>query len=732
MATRSLGTLTLDLVAKIGGFEQGMSKAEKSSAKWRKQVKRDAQVVGQAVAAGAAVAGAALVALTVDTVRSAEEIQRFAAVSNSTTQEFQRYAAGAKAVGIEQDKLADIFKDTTDRVGDFLQTGGGPMLDFFENIAPQVGVTAEQFRGLSGPQALGLFVDSLEKANTSQEEMTFYMEAIASDATMLLPLLRNNAEGFREFGQAAADAGAILDQDTLSAANELNAAFFLASQSAQGMQNDIAAGLLPVLSDFASILADVSEDGTAATVVGEALGSALKGIAAAGTGVVAAFDLVGRSIGGTLAVAAAIPDGLDAVSRQIDIVKQDISGTAEEYSEFINRILDAGEGAGEPAVNDRVKNLARLLEDAREQQRKLAEERARNHQDVKRQQEEEAAAAKAVADAEKELEKARQEAANEAMEIQQNYQNLLKDLQTDEERLTEQVRERLSVLDAVQDITDAQRQEALGRIADAATMDAPELGGVGNFEGIDAARTELQDWYSEQLDMLRQFRAERADLNATWDEEELALKAEYENRLTEITQANEDLRRQQQLDGFQAILDVAGKYYEGLEGEEAAYTRAAIQLGSTLLDERKREALTSILASTNSAAMGAYEALSFIPVVGPALGVTAAAGIYAAGGIAAANIAGLAHDGIDSIPQDGTWLLEKGERVTTAETSAKLDRTLGRIEMQMESGRGGSMGGAVEQNIYVQGKPDRRTATQIARDTERRQRMTAQRLGVGR
>lgn len=42
------------------------------------------------------------------------------------------------------------------------------------------------------------------------------------------------------------------------------------------------------------------------------------------------------------------------------------------------------------------------------------------------------------------------------------------------------------------------------------------------------------------------------------------------------------------------------------------------------------------------------------------------------------------HDGIDYVPADGTWNLKKGERVTTAETSAKLDRTLDQVS------RGGS------------------------------------------
>ena len=51
------------------------------------------------------------------------------------------------------------------------------------------------------------------------------------------------------------------------------------------------------------------------------------------------------------------------------------------------------------------------------------------------------------------------------------------------------------------------------------------------------------------------------------------------------------------------------------------------------------------------------------------------------------SVAGMAHDGIDAVPETGTWLLQKGERVTTAQTSAKLDRTLEQVA------QGGASGG---------------------------------------
>lgn len=62
-----------------------------------------------------------------------------------------------------------------------------PLRDFFEKVAPRVGVTADQFARLSGPEALQLYVDTLERAGLSQQEMTFYLEAMASDATRAFP-----------------------------------------------------------------------------------------------------------------------------------------------------------------------------------------------------------------------------------------------------------------------------------------------------------------------------------------------------------------------------------------------------------------------------------------------------------------------------------------------------------------------------------------------------------------
>lgn len=206
-------------------------------------------------AAMGAVAGAGFL-LAKSTADNAREIQNLARVANTGTTEFQRMAAGAKTVGIEQDKLADILKDVNDRVGDFNATGGGPMADFFENIAPKVGITADAFKDLSGPQALQLYVDSLNKAGLSQADMTFYMEAMASDATALLPLLADNGKEMTRLGDAAAKAGGILSTTAIAKSQQFQEALGRLQGGIEGVKNKLAVALMPALTNLMNTISD--------------------------------------------------------------------------------------------------------------------------------------------------------------------------------------------------------------------------------------------------------------------------------------------------------------------------------------------------------------------------------------------------------------------------------------------------------------------------------------------
>lgn len=227
MAAASLGRLTLDLVTKIGNFTGPMTQAERQAKSSSKNIANSFSVASIAATAfGAAVAGVSIggmAAFADQTIQTGSEIKKFAQLANTSVRDFQFYAKGAETAGISMESFADKMKDMQDRIGDFQQTGGGPLADFFENIAPLVGVTIQQFQKLSGPEALQLYYDSLQKVGASQNDLKFYMEAIISDSSLLIPLLENGGEGFKKWGDAAERANAIMSDEmieTLALAKE--------------------------------------------------------------------------------------------------------------------------------------------------------------------------------------------------------------------------------------------------------------------------------------------------------------------------------------------------------------------------------------------------------------------------------------------------------------------------------------------------------------------------------
>ncbi|OCK46140.1 hypothetical protein BA766_15470 [Stenotrophomonas maltophilia] len=256
------GSIVVDLLMRTGSFETDTNRASKQMKKLGKDAGDTAADIGRAfgliggtIAGGLATAGTAVLGWTRQLVDASAELEKFSRLSGTNEQVFQRMAAGAATVGIQQDKLADIFKDTQDKLGDFLQTGGGAMKDFFEQIAPRIGLTAKELQHLSGPEVLQRYYSALEQAGASQAEMVFYMEAIASDSSMLAPLLARNGEGFRKWGDEAQRLGAVLDADTLKAMKEVKEQSNLIQLAFQGLKNEVAAELLPQFKELTAFLA---------------------------------------------------------------------------------------------------------------------------------------------------------------------------------------------------------------------------------------------------------------------------------------------------------------------------------------------------------------------------------------------------------------------------------------------------------------------------------------------
>ena len=202
-------------------------------------------------ALGAVAAAAALFKFAEATVAAVKETENLARLAGISTTEFQKQAVAARSVGIEADKLADIYKDVDDKLGDFITTGAGPLADFFETIGKDMGVQISDFKELSSDQALGLYVKTLEEANASQAEMTFFMEAIASDSALLTPLLLDNGKAMKELGDAATG---VLSAETIEKASVLDAKFKQLADTVKGQVTLAVVDATTAMGQFLGIL----------------------------------------------------------------------------------------------------------------------------------------------------------------------------------------------------------------------------------------------------------------------------------------------------------------------------------------------------------------------------------------------------------------------------------------------------------------------------------------------
>lgn len=768
MASRSLGTLTLDVIAQVGGFVAGMDKAERSSAKWRREVENSAKAVGTAIGAGIATGITALTAMTISAVNSASEIVNLAAVANVSVTDFQKMAVGAKTVGIEQDKLADILKDVNDKVGDFLNTGGGGMADFFEQIAPKVGVTADQFKNLSGSQALGLYVSSLEKAKVSQSDMTFYLEAIASDATALLPLLRNNAEGFRKYGDAAEAAGAVMDEKTILAAKQFSTELTVLGTYLGSVKTALAAELMPVLAQFSKDLTDTTANaGGLQKKVKELANDLVEAVAVTATladGLGRTFKVVAGVIASGFATTFSYIQQLGAAGNKIlgaitfgDMSKNfkadaaKLTGDAVDNMTTANSIvIDLMKEFDKPWAGDAIRQYVIDAKKAaaelgtitppgtftpttpdQQAAAKAAEAAAKKLQGQFDTAEEGYKRQIALINTETDKRKEATEVAKLQFELESG--NLTGLSVKQQERLKGLAAE----LDQLKKLKQAKEDDkAVSEFGasvkrqldiDQRALDAPLLNAYSSDDmkqrALDLLAIE-QD-YQDQLEDLRQ-RHEAGDVSdSAYERETKILNDALEERRAMQEKYYEDIDKLQLngtagfLSGFatqaEAAMDLYGSMQQVGADTLANLTDAVTEwaetgkldiegFASTFIQSMGNALLSFAAAQVAMAALNAFVSMIGVPFVGPAIAPGAAIAAAGAAGVlmsaVGASLDGQAHDGIDYVPADGTWNLKKGERVTTAETSAKLDRTLD--DVAKNSGGGG---GVRDVKIINNGQP---------------------------
>ncbi|MEQ1095095.1 hypothetical protein [Acinetobacter johnsonii] len=782
MSTK-LGTLTLDLIAKIGGFTGPIRDAERQTQSSFDKMRKHVNSYGAMAIAGAAAVGAGVFAMAKEYANAAREIQTFASISNANTQEFQKMAAGAETVGIPMDKLSDQLKDFNEKLGEFITIGSGGAVDFFEQIAVKTEGSAEgarklalEMQNLSGPKALQLYVDKLEEAGVTQQQMSFYLESMASDTTNLIPLLKDGGKGF-EFWADAAERAGLMSEETIAKAGELTVQMKLLDLQVKGAKNQFIQGLMPALVSVGDAMSGATVETNLMSEAGETLGDVFKGVAVFAIGVHATVKMLSNAIaglavetvkakniidlsadGGTWAdnlpgiklaknavltainmrapdsaTNMALQDNRDIADDSLAVIKRMYSGATEaatkaaaeliknqqgvtsgsdEWIKKQNQAANATNAATDALKKQQEQARASISYDYLDDFAKFAEDHKRQMAEIQKanfgpQESEYLAKAKARYEFEEEMylrqiteeindfKWSEEQKLNYFYETQRiivnesgKYNNEIKELKLkalDEQYALELQKARFHAQNVQQTMRDSIKGLSSGvdGIFAQATMSPQDYAKWSLENDRSNAQANLKNQrVGVEQDIMT------SDAYSTDDERYAALleaHQEYRDAMAAIdvdyNMQAKDLELQQYEDTMQmygALLSQAGAVWGDMT--QMVKDSAGEQSGAykAMFLAQQMFAIGSALVSTHLAATQAMAAPDMV-LFGQKIAASSAImamGYANVGLIAGQTIAGMAHDGIDNIPKEGTWLLDKGERVVDSRTNSDLKNYL--------------------------------------------------------
>jgi hypothetical protein len=256
-----------------------LNKQTKQTAKESKTLKSSfSGVATKAGAVGAAIAGATAIAGSLAALLRTDVIKELKATSDAfgvSVESLSSWSYAARSVGLETDKIGDIFKDTSDKIGDFIATGGGEAKDLFDNL----NLSLDELRGLKPDEQLLAIADGLDQVGTNGEKI-FYLESLADEASRLLPLLADGAKGLRELQREAEILGVTLDDVDAAMVNEAARSFQTLGGAAEGFANQLTIQLSAAFDGMSDDIINVVDDwGGMEEAVGDLVDGTVRGVA---------------------------------------------------------------------------------------------------------------------------------------------------------------------------------------------------------------------------------------------------------------------------------------------------------------------------------------------------------------------------------------------------------------------------------------------------------------------
>lgn len=287
---RTLGTLTVDLLARTGAFVTDMGRAARVSDQTAQRIARAAGRIGTALGVGLAGAATVAAAAIGSAIDAADELSKTASRIGVTTEALSRlnFAAQLSDVSLSdlQGSLARLTRSQVEAA-----RGNETSARAFNTFG--IAITDAEGNLRDTNAVLLDFAEVFQALPDGPEKSALALEVFGRSGQALIPLLNNGRDGLEAMGEEAKSLGLELSGNAGKAAEEFNDTLTRAKLGLQGVALTVAQNILPGLTEFAGKLNDPQFRQGFATIIE---GAANAAIAVAGllSGIGNVIDIVSQ------------------------------------------------------------------------------------------------------------------------------------------------------------------------------------------------------------------------------------------------------------------------------------------------------------------------------------------------------------------------------------------------------------------------------------------------------
>lgn len=282
MSSRSLGSLTIDLIARTFGFEQGMDKAARTAAKRSKEIEQGFSKAFSGMAKS--VAGFVAAIATVDTairafntaVDAADRVDELSARLGISTERLSTWGYAAKLSGTDLESLTSSLQKFSKTAASAMDEDS-KQAGLFEALGVEIQDAEGNLRSMES--LLPEIADAFKALNNETLEAAIAQELFGRSGAELLEFLNRGSSGIAELTERARELGIEISGETAGAAAEFKDRVDDLRAATQGWLIQLAGALLPAITDVVEEFTDFVSEGKNVEQVADDIAEAMRVVA---------------------------------------------------------------------------------------------------------------------------------------------------------------------------------------------------------------------------------------------------------------------------------------------------------------------------------------------------------------------------------------------------------------------------------------------------------------------